>query len=124
MFITERGVLLEKSQIASGSTQSGSLWKRQTIILEVERKNYRNEAYRVNLALEAWTFIVNQLEHIKVGDEIDVTYSVESRKWEKDGRSGWITRASIDKIVEMTNTQAPQTNEESLEPQPDDLPFD
>lgn len=124
MFITERGRLLEKSQIATGTTQSGSTWKRQTILLEVERKTYRGDAYRVNLSLEAWTFIVNQLEHIKVGDEIDVTYSVESRKWEKDGHSGWITRASIDKIVEMAKTKAPQTNEESLEPQPDDLPFE
>ena len=70
------------------------------------------------------------VSNLKKGDEIEVSFNISGRKWEKDGRKGFIQSLNAWKIEQAAQRPAPMpqsapafvgaTPEQS---KPDDLPF-
>lgn len=124
--IKERGTIYQIGEVVQGTSQSGSVWQRQQILLEVSTGN--NSIRRI--AVQAGTQLVADLQKFKVGDKVDFSYIVSAREWQ--GR--WYNNVDLFSIAPMevkTAANAPARKKEEVVPTPDpvmtqevsDLPF-
>ena len=124
-FINDKGVLTWKSEVETGTSKNGNPWAKQTIVVSREGGNAPYD----KVALSVFGARVDDTERCNIGDKVEVTYSVSAREY--NGR--WYNDISLYKIDPQVKApvQSPAqvyyssnaTNEESLEPQPGDLPF-
>ena len=124
-FINDKGVLTWKSEVETGTSKNGNPWAKQTIVVSREGVNAPYD----KVALSVFGAKVNDTERCNIGDKVEITYSVSAReyngKWYND-----ISLYKIDPQVKAPAQSSAQvsypanaTNEQSLEPQPGDLPF-
>ena len=120
-FINDKGVLTWKSEVESGISKNGNPWEKQTIVVSREGVNAPYD----KIALSVFVARVNETERCNIGDKVEITYSVSAREY--NGR--WYNDISLYKIEPQAKAPAQvsypanATNEQSLEPQPGDLPF-
>ena len=119
-FITEKGVLTYKSQVETGTSKSGNTWPRQTIVVSRENVNAPYD----KVALSVFGDKVNDSERCRVGDKVEITYSISASEF--NGR--WYNNVSLYKIVSYApfarpaQGAAPAAFPQDNEPQ-GDLPF-
>ena len=63
------------------------------------------------------------LAQFSKGDEIEICFNIKGRKWEKDGRKGFVQNLEAWKIETLTKSESPKPNEQPEEDGDDDLPF-
>ena len=73
VFITEKGVLAYKSQVETGTSKSGNIWQKQTIVVSMENVNAPYD----KVALSVFGDKVNDSERCRVGDKVEITYSIQ-----------------------------------------------
>lgn len=76
--IKEKGTIAFMGEVQSGQSQSGNMWYRQDIVVDVAGFN---GSFR-KIALKATGNLVGDLQHAKVGDKVEVTYQVTAREWQ------------------------------------------
>ena len=119
-FITEKGVLTYKSQVETGTSKSGNTWQKQTIVVSRENANAPFD----KVALSVFGDKVNDSERCRVGDKVEITYSISAKEY--NGR--WYNDVSLYKIVSYApfarpaQEAAPAAFSQDNEPQ-GDLPF-
>lgn len=120
-FITEKGVLTYKSQVETGTSKSGNTWQKQTIVVSRENVNAPYD----KVALSVFGDKVNDSERCRVGDKVEITYSISAKEY--NGR--WYNDVSLYKIVSQdapfarpAQEAAPAAFPQDNEPLPD-LPF-
>ena len=119
-FITEKGVLTYKSQVETGTSKSGNTWQKQTIVVSRENVNAPYD----KVALSVFGDKVNDSERCRVGDKVEITYSISAKEY--NGR--WYNDVSLYKIVSYApfarpaQGAAPAAFSQDNEPQ-GDLPF-
>ena len=90
-FITEKGVLTYKSQVETGTSKSGNTWQKQTIVVSRENVNAPYD----KVALSVFGDKVNDSERCRVGDKVEITYSISASEF--NGK--WYNNVSLYKIV-------------------------
>lgn len=124
--ITEKGVLTYKSEVETGTSKAGNPWAKQTIVVSREGVNAPYD----KVALQVFGDKVNESNRLKVGDKVEVAYSISAREY--NGK--WYNDVSLFKIEAEVSGQkastapapAPQTKNipsSELEPKGGDLPF-
>ncbi len=120
-FIVEKGVLTYKSQVEAVTSKNGNTWQKQTIVVSRENVNAPYD----KVALSVFGDKVNDSEQCKVGDKVEITYSISAKEY--NGR--WYNDVSLYKIVSQdaafarpAQGAAPAASPQDNEPLPD-LPF-
>ena len=90
-FITEKGVLTYKSQVETGTSKSGNTWQKQTIVVSRENVNAPYD----KVALSVFGDKVNDSERCRVGDKVEITYSISAKEY--NGR--WYNDVSLYKVI-------------------------
>ena len=89
--ITEKGIITFKSEVDTGISKNGNSWSRQTIV--VSREGIIAPYDKV--ALSVFGDKVVDSERCKVGDKVEITYSISAKEY--NGR--WYNDVSLYKIV-------------------------
>ena len=118
------------SEVRSGKSKNGYDWAKQSILLDIP--GYHGSITK--LSLQASNEMVEELNNYKVGDKVEIGWSIYAREWE--GR--WYNNVDIIAIRSQEQeerertqkaarpapaAQEPLISSESLEPQKGDLPF-
>ena len=122
-----KGTISHMSEVRSGKSKNGYDWAKQTILLDIP--GYHGSTTK--LSLQASNEMVEELNNYKVGDKVEIGWSIYAREWE--GR--WYNNVDLVNIKSQDRqteqrparptpaAQDPLISSESLEPQKDDLPF-
>ena len=122
-----KGIISHMSEVRSGKSKNGYDWAKQTILLDIP--GYHGSTTK--LSLQASNEMVEELNNYKVGDKVEIGWSIYAREWE--GR--WYNNVDLVNIKsqDLQTEQRPArpapaspeplVSSESLEPQKDDLPF-
>ena len=122
-----KGTISYMSEVRSGKSKNGYDWAKQSILLDIP--GYHGAITK--LSLQASNEMVEELNNYKVGDKVEIGWSIYAREWE--GR--WYNNVDLvnikshDQQTEQRPArpapalQEPLISSESLEPQKDDLPF-
>ena len=125
-----KGTISHMSEVRSGKSKNGYDWAKQSILLDIP--GYHGSITK--LSLQASNEMVEELNNYKVGDKVEIGWSIYAREWE--GR--WYNNVDIIAIRSQEQeerertqkaarpapaAQEPLISSESLEPQKDDLPF-
>lgn len=82
-----KGIISHIGEIQQGTSQNGYDWARQIIVLDVASFNGTFS----RLALTAQNQRVDELAYFKIGDRVEVGYSVTAREW--DGK--WFNNVDL-----------------------------
>lgn len=124
MTLYTTGKIYERGEIAQGQSQSGNIWQRMTLVLDVPVGNYTKK-----MAFQVSTGNVPSVMALNLGDRVEVCWDVSSREWtNKEGKTSWFTSIDLRTIrladdvpaQSIASTPIPEAGE----PQEDDLPFD
>lgn len=124
MTIYTTGKIYEQGPITEGVSQSGSVWQRMTLVLEVTVGQYTKK-----MAFQVMTGNVVGVMAFKVGDKVEVGWDISSREYtNKDGVRSWFTQADLRSIKAAGVPENVQTIQsapiaEAGPAQDDDLPF-
>lgn len=124
MTIYTTGKIYEQGPITEGVSQSGSVWQRMTLVLEVTVGQYTKK-----MAFQVMTGNVVGVMAFKVGDKVEVGWDISSREYtNKEGVRSWFTQADLRSIKaagvpENVQTIQPAPIAEAGPAQDDDLPF-
>ncbi len=124
MTINTTGKIYEQGPITEGVSQSGSVWQRMTLVLEVTVGQYTKK-----MAFQVMTGNVVGVMAFKVGDKVEVGWDISSREYtNKDGVRSWFTQADLRSIKAAGMPENVQTIPSAPIPeagpaQDDDLPF-
>ena len=124
-----KGTISYMSEVRSGKSKNGYDWAKQSILLDIP--GYHGSTTK--LSLQASNEMVEELNNYKVGDKVEIGWSIYAREWE--GR--WYKTVDLVNIKFQEQegqgtqkaarpapaAQEPLISSESLEPQKDDLPF-
>ena len=122
-----KGTISYMSEVRSGKSKNGYDWAKQSILLDIP--GYHGSI--IKLSLQASNEMVEELNNYKVGDKVEIGWSIYAREWE--GR--WYNNVDLVNIKSQDQQmeqrparpapapQEPLISSESLEPQKDDLPF-
>ena len=122
-----KGTISYMSEVRSGKSKNGYDWAKQSILLDIP--GYHGSI--IKLSLQASNEMVEELNNYKVGDKVEIGWSIYAREWE--GR--WYNNVDLVNIKSQDQhteqrparpapaLQEPLISSESLEPQKDDLPF-
>ena len=122
-----KGTISHMSEVRSGKSKNGYDWAKQSILLDIP--GYHGSTTK--LSLQASNEMVEELNNYKVGDKVEIGWSIYAREWE--GR--WYNNVDLVNIKsqDLQTEQRPARpapaspepliSSESLEPQKDDLPF-
>ena len=75
--ITEKGIITFKSEVDTGISKNGNSWSRQTIV--VSREGIIAPYDKV--ALSVFGDKVVDSERCKVGDKVEITYSISAKEY-------------------------------------------
>lgn len=124
MTIYTTGKIYEQGPITEGVSQSGSVWQRMTLVLEVTVGQYTKK-----MAFQVMTGNVVGVMAFKVGDKVKVGWDISSREYtNKEGVRSWFTQADLRSIKAAGVPENVQTIQsapiaEAGPAQDDDLPF-
>lgn len=124
MTIYTTGKIYEQGPITEGVSQSGSVWQRMTLVLEVTVGQYTKK-----MAFQVMTGNVVGVMAFKVGDKVEVGWDISSREYtNKEGVRSWFTQADLRSIKAAGMPENVQTIQSAPIPeagpaQDDDLPF-
>ena len=122
-----KGTISYMSEVRSGKSKNGYDWAKQSILLDIP--GYHGSTTK--LSLQASNEMVEELNNYKVGDKVEIGWSIYAREWE--GR--WYNNVDLVNIKSQDQqteqrparpapaSPEPLISSESLEPQKDDLPF-
>ena len=117
------GKVFKKDEVKMIETKKGNAFKRQVIYLDQELVNHQTgEVYGHNYpSFEFSGKIVEDLEHVQIGMDVEVDFAVKGVKYTKDGEDKFFTTLSGIGIARANNSQStipstPQNNS-------DDLPY-
>lgn len=122
-----KGTISYMSEVRSGKSKNGYDWAKQSILLDIP--GYHGSITK--LSLQASNEMVEELNNYKVGDRVEIGWSIYAREWE--GR--WYNNVDLVNIKSQDQqteqrparpapaSPEPLISSESLEPQKDDLPF-
>lgn len=103
--IKEKGRIVHKGEIQSGTSQSGNGWARQTIVVEVEGFN---GTYR-KVALQCGTQQVMDIQSMPESTKVEVSYQVTAREY--NGR--WYNNVDLFRIEAVAEQPMPQIQPEA-----------
>ncbi len=113
------GKLLQKLAEQTGEGKNG-VWKKQDFIIET------NDQFPKKVCISAWGDKVNNLSQVNSGDEITVSFNVESReyngKWYTDLKAWKIDGSGSNSTIDPPNFPEDDFNQESSSSD-DVLPF-
>lgn len=118
------GKVFEQGPITEGTSQSGNVWQRMTLVLDVAVGQYSKK-----VAFQVMTGNVPAVMAFKAGDKVEVGFDVSSREWtNKEGVRSWFTSIELRSIKSAdmpANIQTiPSTPIAEAGPaQDDDMPF-
>lgn len=95
--VTERGKLYIKGEVKTGTTQSGSAWANQQIVVEVY--GFNNNIKRVALQTNK-TDMLYMIENLELGTEVEIKYSVSAREWQ----GKWYNNVELVSLVTLSNS--------------------
>lgn len=110
-FITENGVITFKSPVASGvSKSSGNAWQSQTIVVSRDGVNAPYD----KVALRVTGDKVVQLSEYRVGDKVEVVYSVNAREY----NGNWYNELNLYKISGVDTRRPSAAAQPAQAPEP------
>lgn len=92
--------LEETSPVVSGISQkTGTSWKKTNIVVSTSGDFTRR------ICMMAFNETCDAVAGIPIGSIVRVRYDINARRWEKDGKSGWINDITARKVsrLEVTN---------------------
>lgn len=98
--ITEKGKLIALCEKKSGTSQAGRQWVSCTAVFEIP--NVYGSVRR--LALKCVNDRVQDVEALKIGDNVEIVYIVSSNEWQ--GR--WFTNAELCRVQANAPAQPQQ----------------
>jgi hypothetical protein len=116
------GKVIKVPQPQTGSGKNGD-WIKQEFIIET------TEQYPKKVCLCAWGDKANFAAQLKHGQEVTVSFNVESRehseRWYTELRAWKIDTSGQENNSEQHNSEQPKSlsKKEEMEENPDDLPF-
>jgi len=124
MSMDVRGRLIQVLPLQSGTSKSGNGWSKQEFVIETE------EQFPKKVCLSLFGDKVSLLNGLSTGDQIDVSFNLESREF--NGK--WYSNINAWKInpVSSQGNQTPAFSAEDIPPPPEsgemeppynDLPF-
>lgn len=128
MKTTEKGVLHSKEEVKTGTSKGGYEWATQDFVIRIDGGEYKDRFIALRAKSQQ---SLQALKAKNIGDEIEVTFVVSAFEWKdkfinevvatyiKDER---YEAKQIPAYYESAPAPAPENNE-SLEPQEEDLPF-
>ena len=100
-------------------------FKKRDFVIEVE--NERNSEWNDFIKFQLTQDRVDLIEPIKLGQEINVSFNIKDRKWEKDGKVNYFSNLEawrISAVVQEDYFQGNNQQESTPEPpEESDLPF-
>lgn len=115
------GKVFEKGTLTEGTSQSGNVWQRMTLVLDVPVGQYSKK-----MAFQVMTGNIAGVMAFKEGDKVEVGWDISSREYtNKDGIRSWFTQADLRSIKAASEAPAvPSTPiADAGISQEDDLPF-
>jgi len=118
------GKVFEKGTLTDGTSQSGNVWQRMTLVLDVPVGQYSKK-----MAFQVMTGNIAGVMAFKEGDKVEVGWDISSREYtNKDGIRSWFTQADLRSIKAAGMPENVQTIPSTLIPdagpeQDDDMPF-
>lgn len=115
MALEVTGKITKILDLQTGTTQSGSEWKKQSFILETTEQY--NNVYCFELFGEEK--VENFLKFNKVGNEVKVDFNVNTNEW----KGKYFTTLSAWKVFKSDATSSSNTQVEQPVEEGNDLPF-
>lgn len=115
------GKVFEKGTLTEGTSQSGNVWQRMTLVLDVPVGQYSKK-----MAFQVMTGNIAGVMAFKEGDKVEVGWDISSREYtNKEGVRSWFTQADLRSIKAASEAPAvPSTPiADAGMAQEDDLPF-
>lgn len=111
------------SAVQSGTGKNGYQWQRMTITLEIT--GFQGAVYRQVFQVSGDS--VQDVLHYKVGDKVDIAWSMYAREW----KGKWFNNVELVKIKDMEDGKpVPASQPKAVDQEPvldgtpvDDLPF-
>lgn len=97
--------LEETSPVVEGVSQkTGNPWKKTEVVVSTGGDWPRK------IALQAFNDMCDKARDIRPGSAVKVRFDISARKWEKDGRTGWLNDITLRSIynLEQQPLVAPQ----------------
>ena len=116
------GKVFEKGTLTEGTSQSGNVWQRMTLVLDVPVGQYSKK-----MAFQVMTGNIAGVMAFNEGDKVEVGWDISSREYtNKDGIRSWFTQADLRSIKAASESPAvPSTPiADAGISQEDDLPFE
>ena len=107
-----KGIVKHKLAVASGTSNSGSEWSKQTLVVETTNGEYSDD-----IAVDFFGDKLDLITDLKQGQEVEVSLNLKSREY--NGK--WYTNVNGWKIEAGASAEAqPEAKKEVVT---DDLPF-
>lgn len=104
MALEINGKLIQKLELQSGMSKSGSNWQKQEFIIETD------EQYPKKICANLWGDKIDMLSSINIGDDVVLSFNLESReyngKWYTDVKAWKLEKQSVN---QATNQSSPVT---------------
>lgn len=97
MALEINGKLIQKLELQSGMSKSGSNWQKQEFIIETD------EQYPKKICANLWGDKIDMLSSINIGDDVVLSFNLESREY--NGK--WYTDVKAWKLEKQSLSQAP-----------------
>lgn len=123
-----KGTISHMSEVTGGTSSNGNEWRKMTVLLDVP--GYQGSITK--LAFQAGTNMVDNVLEFKVGDKVEVGWSIYAREW--NGK--WYNNVDLVNIKHQEAAPAPRQTQvaapvqQKLQPQDldpaahaDDMPF-
>ena len=114
-----KGKLIEKFE----TVEVTDTFKKREFVLEKE-ENVGGKIYTETIKFQVTQDKCYVLDGFEVGKEVEVSFNVKGRKWEKEGKVNYFNNLECWKISEAGNSSSqPVVASVSNDNQEDDLPF-
>lgn len=110
MALEINGKLIQKLELQSGMSKSGSNWQKQEFIIETD------EQYPKKICANLWGDKIDMLSSINIGDDVVLSFNLESREY--NGK--WYTDVKAWKLEKQSVNQAPTQSSPDTIPMPSD----
>lgn len=110
MALEINGKLIQKLELQSGMSKSGSNWQKQEFIIETD------EQYPKKICANLWGDKIDMLSSINIGDDVVLSFNLESREY--NGK--WYTDVKAWKLEKQSVNQATTQSSPVTIPMPSD----
>ena len=114
-----KGTISSMSEVVSGRSAKGNDWSRMTIMMDIS--GYQGSISK--LVINVGTERVEDVLKFKGGDKVEVGWTIYAREWKEKWYNN-VDLVNIQGVGQASAPAAPAPDENSLEPQNGDLPWD